>query len=171
MGSIRRKKKKPKAKRPVGRPPVLTPEVIDKIIYEISHTEKGIEKICAELDIDHSIVWRLRNLNQEFSDRYNEAKVEQHDLMASRTIEIADDSAGDIIHGERGASANIASVKRAELKINTRKWHLERLARKKYGTHTEVDMHIDGPSPAEAAWNEIRKKKIKRANGGSGGGK
>jgi hypothetical protein len=68
-----------------------------------------------------------------FSSAYARAKAIGLEIRADELLEIADDTAGDLIVSEDGTTrVDHEAINRAKLRIDTRKWLLERLASQKY---------------------------------------
>lgn len=72
----------------------------------------------------------------EFGDKLQRAQAYGRQAWADDQLVIADDTSSDT--DERGAG-NVAAVKRAELRIRTRQWLLERLEPETYSPRHQVD--------------------------------
>lgn len=118
-----------KTKRPIGRPSKFSQELAEKICEQIAHG-KSLRAICAEDDMPStSTVCKWLNENQEFSEQYARARDRQADYYFEEIVEIADN-----------VEADSAAVAKARLQVDARKWTLSKLAPKKYGEKTELDV-------------------------------
>lgn len=118
-----------KAKRPVGRPSKFSQDLAENICEQIANG-KSLRAICAEDDMPSTTtVFKWLNENQEFSDQYARARDRQADHYFEEIVEIAD-----------SVEADSAAVAKARLQVDARKWTLSKLAPKKYGEKTELDV-------------------------------
>lgn len=118
-----------KAKRPVGRPSKFSQELAEKICEQIAHG-KSLRAVCAEDDMPSATtVFKWLNENQDFSEQYARARDRQADHYFEEIVEIAD-----------SVEADSAAVAKARLQVDARKWTLSKLAPKKYGEKTELDV-------------------------------
>lgn len=118
-----------KQKRPIGRPSKFSQDLADKICEQIAHG-KSLRAVCAEDDMPStSTVCKWLNESQEFSEQYARARDRQADHYFEEIIEIADTVESDS-----------AAVAKARLQVDARKWTLSKLAPKKYGEKTELDV-------------------------------
>ena len=118
-----------KEKRPIGRPSKFSQDLADKICEQIAHG-KSLRAVCAEDDMPStSTVCKWLNESQEFSEQYARARDRQADHYFEEIIEIADTVESDS-----------AAVAKARLQVDARKWTLSKLAPKKYGEKTELDV-------------------------------
>lgn len=118
-----------KAKRPIGRPSKFSQDLAEKICEQIAHG-KSLRAICAEDDMPStSTVCKWLNENQDFSEQYTRARSEQADYFVEEIVEIADN-----------VTAESAAVAKAKLQIDARKWAASKIAPKKYGDKTELDV-------------------------------
>lgn len=118
-----------KAKRPIGRPTKYSQEMADKICGLISNG-MSLRAICNVNGMPaRGTVYQWLNENLKFQDQYTRARVEQADYFAEEIVEIADN-----------AEADSAAVAKARLQVDARKWAASKLAPKKYGEKTELDV-------------------------------
>lgn len=101
-------------------------------------------------------VMRWLQTNAEFRNQYTQAREMQQEYFYDEMFEIADDSSNDYIETENGPKANNELVNRSRLRIDTRKWAMERMAPKKYGAkqqldHTSSDGSMASHSPEDYA--------------------
>lgn len=133
-----------------GRPEFpYTPEIVDRICYQIATTDKGLHAICKQEGMpSYQTVWRwINDPTKDFRDRYAQAKEEQMDFMAEQIMEIADDDSDDVIVTEKGSIPNKEFIMRSRLRVDTRKWLMSKLARKKYGESSQVDLNVNKDVP------------------------
>ena len=76
-----------------------------------------------------STVCKWLNENQDFSEQYARARGRQADHYFEEIVEIAD-----------SVEADSAAVAKARLQVDARKWAASKLAPKKYGEKTELDV-------------------------------
>ena len=120
-----------KEKRPIGRPTTYSQETADKIC-ELIARGMSLRAICASADMPAGgTVHRWLAEHQDFQEQYARAREEQADYFAEEIIEIAD-----------SVEAESASVAKAKLQIDARKWAASKIAPKKYGD--KVEQQITG---------------------------
>lgn len=116
-------------KRKTGRPSKYSDEMAEKICEKIANG-RSLRSICAEDGMPTtSTVCKWLIENKEFSEQYARARDKQADYFAEEIIEIAD-----------SVEAESASVAKAKLQIDARKWAASKIAPKKYGDKTELDV-------------------------------
>lgn len=80
-----------------------------------------------------STVWLWLARYKDFSEQYTRACDERAEAIFEETIEIADNSAGDITVDEDGNEiVNHENIQRSRLRVDTRKWFVSKLSPKKY---------------------------------------
>lgn len=118
-----------KAKRPVGRPSKFSQDLAENICEQIANG-KSLRAICAEDDMPPmKTIYRWLEANEEFRHQYARARDRQADHYFEEIVEIAD-----------SVEADSAAVAKARLQVDARKWTLSKLAPKKYGEKTELDV-------------------------------
>ncbi|ENW8062447.1 hypothetical protein FXJ36_001072 [Neisseria gonorrhoeae] len=116
-------------KRKLGRPTDYTKDMADKICEKIANG-RSLRSICAEDGVPPmKTIYRWLEANEEFRHQYARAREKQADYFAEEIIEIAD-----------SAQAESAAVSKAKLQIDARKWAVSKIAPKKYGDKTELDV-------------------------------
>lgn len=83
-------------------------------------------------------VIRWLQCNDSFRNHYAQARQMQAEYYIDDIIEIADDSSNDVIETENGQRMNSEYVQRSRLRVDTRKWAMERMSPKVYGFKTET---------------------------------
>jgi hypothetical protein len=124
-----------------GRPSDYTDELAEEICIKIATQSKGILRLCEENEHwpDRSTIFRWKLDNQHFCDLYDKAKQAQLEVLHDDLITISDDTSKDLTENDSGKIVyNNECVNRSRLKIDTRKWILERLAPKKFGAKQET---------------------------------
>ena len=123
-----------------GRPTIYSEELA-QVICESLMVGMSLRKIC-ELDgmpaISTVMQW-LASGKDGFMEQYAHARQVQAEYLLDELIDIADDSADDyeIVNGEE--RLNQEHIQRAKLRIDTRKWNIEKLAPKKYGAKQQLE--------------------------------
>lgn len=122
---------------PAGRPTKYSKEIADAICYDIAHG-MTLRKIEIKHNVDLTTIYDWILKNEEFSEQYTQARVLQADFFADQSIDIADDNSEDIktIIDKNGNVKQVVDhevVNRSRLMVDTRKWHAEIQAPKKYG--------------------------------------
>lgn len=116
-------------RRKTGRPTDYTKNMADKICEKIANG-RSLRSICAEDGMPPmKTIYRWLEANEEFRHQYARARDKQADYFAEEIIEIAD-----------RAEAESAAVSKAKLQIDARKWAASKIAPKKYGDKTELDV-------------------------------
>lgn len=116
-------------KRKAGRPTDYTKDMADNICEKIANG-RSLRSICAEDGMPPmKTIYRWLEANEEFRHQYARAREKQADYFAEEIIEIAD-----------SAEAESAAVSKAKLQIDARKWAASKIAPKKYGDKTELDV-------------------------------
>jgi terminase small subunit-like protein len=125
-------------KRGRGRPSAWSPE-LGKAICALIADMLSLRAICERPGMpDRRTVFRWLASREEFCHQYSLAREFQVHLLLDECIEIADDTSGDIIryvtkNGREAERVNLQNIRRAKLRVATRKWMAGRLAPKKYG--------------------------------------
>lgn len=118
-----------KEKRPIGRPSKFSQDMAENICEQIANG-KSLRSICTEDGMPSATtVFKWLNENQDFSEQYARARDRQADHYFEEIVEIAD-----------SVEADSAAVAKARLQVDARKWTLSKLAPKKYGEKTELDV-------------------------------
>jgi hypothetical protein len=116
--------------RGVGRPTLYTNELAAFICAEMA-SGRSLRSICGDAGMPGmTTVFRWLADNQEFREQYAQAQEQRTAAMAEEIIDIAD-------------FENEEDVQRAKLRIDTRKWLMSKMAPKKYGDRSQ--MELSGP--------------------------
>jgi hypothetical protein len=119
-----------------------TNELADSICECIATNAIGLRGVSKKLNIPLSNITDWLRIHSYFSEQYARAKIAQADILVEEILEISDDDSKDLIAGEFGEQANTASVNRAKLRVDARKWYASKLAPKIYGD--KLDVTSDG---------------------------
>lgn len=138
----------------IGRPPIYTPELAAAICARLAKGE-SLRSICRDEGMPaRSVVheWVVYDTNG-FADQYARAKEAGLDEMADELLDIADDGKNDWMAkndpDNPGYVLNGEHSSRSRLRIDARKWYLSKLAPKRFGDRTSVEL-------AGGTKNEVR---------------
>lgn len=136
-----------------GRPTDYTPELAKEICTAIASSSKGLGRLCKDNPNwpNQDTIFTWLKIHSEFSEQYARAKRLQIEVLVDEIIEIADDSSQDNIINQQGQIiCNNATINRARLRIDTRKWIASKLAPKIYGDKIDNTHSVDIISHEEA---------------------
>lgn len=128
-----------------GRPSDYNEEIADEIINTISSCSIGLRSLCDMNDHwpDVSTLLRWVQTNNVFYERYIRAKQCQAEFLVSEILDIADDGSNDFMTIVKGDNEyemeNKEVTNRSKLRVETRRWIIERLLPKQYGTSTKIE--------------------------------
>ena len=94
-------------------------------------------------------VFRWLTVNQDFRDQYTQAREIQQEHYLDEMFEIADDASNDWMERNDKEGNNVGwqlngeHVQRSRLRIDTRKWVMERMSAKRYGNKQTVESNIN----------------------------
>ncbi|WNZ54796.1 hypothetical protein QT397_18195 [Microbulbifer sp. MKSA007] len=129
--------------------PTLYSEEIAVSICTLLAEGLSLREVCAHDGMpDKSTVIRWLATNSEFCDQYAQAKEVSTFVMAEELLEIADDSSNDYMDRQaRDGSVeevlNPENIQRSRLRVDTRKWLMEKLKPKKYGQKLDIDQKTE----------------------------
>ena len=116
-------------RRKIGRPSKYSDEMAETICEKIANG-RSLRSICAEDGMPTtSTVCKWLIENKDFSEQYARARTRQADYFFEEIVEIAD-----------SVEADSAAVAKARLQVDARKWAASKIAPKKYGEKTELDV-------------------------------
>lgn len=129
----------------VGRPSIFTEAIADEICERIADGE-SLRSICTDANMPaKSTVFKWLANNAAFADQYARAREAQADSLTDDILPIADDSRNDWLKkwGEEDENAgwvqNAEAMRRAQIRIDARKWLAGKLAPKKYGEKQQIE--------------------------------
>lgn len=129
----------------MGRPTIYSDELA-QTICECLMVGMSLRKIC-ELDdmpaISTVMQWLASN-KSDFMEQYAHARQVQAEYLLDEMIDIADDSSKDYVIVDGQERLDQEHIQRAKLRIDTRKWNIEKLAPKRYGNKQQVDHTTNG---------------------------
>lgn len=130
-------------KRKMGRPSKYRSSVAKAICMRMMDGE-SLRSICERklYPARRTVLYWLAS-KEEFLRQYTQAREIQQELLYEECFDIADDGSNDwyMKQGKNGGEYPVVDhehVNRSRLRIDTRKWAMERMAAKKYGNKNEV---------------------------------
>jgi len=126
-----------------GRPTKLTDGVADEILLRLANGE-SLPRICMDSHMPSpAAVFRFLEKEPSFRDRYLRARESQAHLLFDQCLEIADDTASDVIEttdskGNPVMTSNPSAVARARLQVETRFRMAGKLSPKVYGERADM---------------------------------
>jgi transposase-like protein len=143
----------------MGRPTLYTPELADRILYELSDG-RTLRDICRADGMPSTATIRLWALEDRdgFAARYRTARENAHHDMSDEILEIVDDGRNDWMErrardGGFETVPNPESVPRSRLRLDGRTWLLKNRMPKHYGHQVGVDDQEEAVDP----WAELLK--------------
>lgn len=122
-------------KRPVGRPPLYTPELATELCKRIASCSHGIHVICAAEDMPSvTTVYEWLYEYPEFAERYARARTAQSEVLAQDIIRLSDE-----------ANLTHEHINKAKLQVDSRKWVASKLNPKKWGDGMVLRGDKDNP--------------------------
>ena len=119
-----------------GRPSTYTPEIAASICERLAAGE-SLRAICRDDGMPStSMVMRWALQVDEFREQYAHAREVGFDAMADEIIEIADEQPGTLDNG----ATDSGEVANKRLRFDARRWYLSKLAPKKYGERTAMEL-------------------------------
>lgn len=122
-----------------------TPELSDEICGRLAEGE-SLRKICsdAHMPARTTVLRWVENDHEGFASRYSTARDTGLDTMADSLMEISDDGSNDWMEtndpGNPGYRINGEHIQRSKLRVDARKWYLSKLAPKRYGDKTSMEL-------------------------------
>lgn len=143
----------------MGRPSKYNPETAARVCELIASNPIRLDVLLKQHDDlpDARTVWVWLAKYDEFRQMYALAREAQVEPLVEETIEISDFGKNDTYVDDEGAlRVDNDVIQRSKLRVDTRKWLIEKLAPKKYGqlVKTELsnpDGSLRGMSPAQIA--------------------
>lgn len=157
--------------KPRGRPSTYTKAVGDAICKRLAQGE-SLRSICRDADMpDRTTVqdWVLKDSPAGFALQYTQARDLGLDEIADECQEIVDDGSNDWMEkhheGHTAYVVNGEALGRSRLRFDHRRWYLSKLAPKRYGDRTSVELsgHL---SMSEMSEEDIRAELAALANAG-----
>lgn len=124
----------------MGRPTIYSDELAQTICESLM-VGMSLRRIC-ELDdmpaISTVMQWLASN-KSDFMEQYAHARQVQAEYLLDELIDIADDSSKDYVVVDGQERLDQEHIQRAKLRIDTRKWNIEKLAPKRYGAKQQLE--------------------------------
>lgn len=140
-----------------GRPELFTPEIAAEICRRMADGET-LTRICRDKHMPARstvYLWLDDPVHVAFSGQYARARERQADYWGDESIEIADDGSNDWMERQQGETTirvlDHEHIQRSKIRLEQRRWMMERLNPKGYGTKVEVDTPADGGIAKAAA--------------------
>lgn len=152
---------------PAGRPTKYRDRVARGICLRLMLGE-SLRSICSrKLYPSKVTVLTWLHKHPEFLAQYTQAREMQQEHYLDEMFEIADDASNDWMerHDKEGNNIgwqlNGEHVNRSRLRVDTRKWVMERMAAKKYAPRKNIDhSSSDGSMAFDGMTSEQRKNRI-----------
>lgn len=137
-----------------GRPAIYTPELAAMVCQRLSGGE-SLRKICRDESMPcTTTVMKWAREDEAFAQQYARAREDLLEHWAEDILEISDDGRNDYLEGQDGDGNPVHRVdhdhiQRSKLRVDSRKWLLSKLAPKKYGDRTAVDLGNQDGKPLQ----------------------
>lgn len=116
-----------------GRPEIYSKELSDYVCHIVATHTAGLPVLCKQYPKmpSEALIYEWRYKYPDFVGNYARAKLKQAEIMAEEIVQISDDASRD--------DSSPASVARARLMVDTRKWIASKLLPKAYGDRGIVE--------------------------------
>ena len=165
----------------LGRPTLFTEELAVEICLRLSEGE-SLRQICRDDHMPHPstvIKWAVED-RDGFNKQYVSARAQQVEHWADEIIEISDDGTNDWMERETKSGRTVQSVdheyiNRSKLRVDTRKWLMERMAPKRFGPKVQTEIggtvvHAVKVLPPDCLMDIRQPKQVENKNNGNGNG-
>ena len=114
------------------------------------------------LDDPISSFYRLLQADPIYGERYRESRRMAMENMADEILSIADEDNDDLIQsGKGGLISNPSAVRRAEVRIKTREWLMEKYHARQFGNRVDINSKIEVKDHASLLSEaRLRKKEV-----------
>lgn len=137
-------------------------EIIDQIC-EIIEDGNSLRYALKEKDLNSRKFYEWIDSNKDFAKQYARACELRAEAMADELLEISDEKNADAYLDDTGAvKIDGNAIQRSRLKVDTRKWLMAKMAPKKYGDQTQIDVTTKGK---EIGNNSIKVEIVKSDEG------
>ena len=128
----------------MARPPIYTRELADEVLAHLREG-KSLRAICTEpWAPSRQTVYEWIDANTDsFADRYGRARDVALDNLADELLAIADTPQEGVIETDKptGKETKRADmIEHRRLQVDARKWYLAKLAPKRYGDSSKLDL-------------------------------
>lgn len=154
-------------KRKPGRPTLYSPELAEKICTQLAQGN-SLRAVCLQPgmpDRETVFTWLFRH--EEFLGQYRAAREAQVHLYEDEMVEIADDGTNDWMERKNkdgeivGYSLNGEAVARSKLRVEQRRWVLERMQPKRFGSKVDVNHGVQPDNPLADLIKQVSGKTLK----------
>lgn len=115
------------------------PELL-QMLEKYAIMEGTIAEMCAQYHMNTHTFYGLCRTYPEIEHTYRLAQKERAELLAQKTIEIADEDGEDVLIQPDGRfTPNNANVRRSELRVKARQYLMERYNPERFATRTKVE--------------------------------
>lgn len=150
-----------------GRPSTYSQELADAICERLAEGE-SLRAVCRDdgmPNISTVLRWVIRM--DEFRAQYARARDIGLDVMADEMLNIADTTV-EGVRREESADGSVKEVREdmlghRRLQVDARKWYLSKLAPKKYGERSEVELTVSGSLAERLARARARNDEERKA--------
>jgi hypothetical protein len=112
-------------------------------------------------------IFRWMSENKDFREAYALARLEQAQTYVDEIVPIADEASDDWeFHEERGKTTNANSVRRAALRVDTRKWIASKVLPKMYGLARQAGI-LEPDEPGDGSGEVVHRLVIEVVGGPS----
>ena len=121
--------------------------ICDRMLCGNDGEPESLRSICRSDEMPAlGTVMRWLSKHEEFQEQYTRTRELQAELQHEDIIEISDDCTDDVevLTTQEGITKRInhSAIARAKVRIDTRKWIMERMAAKKYGAKQDVKLVV-----------------------------
>jgi len=139
-----------------GRPSRYTAEIAEEICRRLSHGE-SLRSVCRDehMPPEPSVRNWVLDDRKGFAAQYARARDFGADAMADELLEIVDDGSNDWMDRRRPDGGvdrvlDYEHVQRSKLRADNRRWLMAKMAPKRYGDKTAVELSGPGSSPIQS---------------------
>lgn len=123
-------------------------EEIFKMVFELIENGKSVRAIFNQSDMPNRNTFNdWLNEDKEKSDQYARACDGREEFIFEEILTIADKQDSDVYEVEGIEVTNHNVIQRSRLQIDARKWMLEKMNPKKFGTKTEQTINLNTEQP------------------------
>lgn len=147
--------------KPSRRNPTPKADNAAKVEAVLQRIERGelVTAACQAEEMRVSYLYEWRDASPANAERYTRAREEQAHAIAEQCFEIADDTTRDTRIGQGGPEPNKEWMMRSKLRVETRRWYVEKVAPRFYGQ--KVDVTTNGEPLTAARVTQMTTEEIK----------
>lgn len=125
----------------MGKHTTRTPEIVQAVLDGMADEGLSLRKSCLKADVKQSSFMRWVGEDRDLADQYARAREAMADVRLDLTLDIVH-AAPDMIDTPTGPKIDPAFVAWQRLRYDAEKWHMSKIAPKKYGDKLEIDQKI-----------------------------